>query len=748
VRSCGHPVPADAPAGLCPRCALATALTVGEDDAEDGRGGAASSAPPGLELGTYKLEQLLARGGGGLVYRARHTALGRTVAIKMLVGGVWADEEDRARFRAEAELAASLEHEHIVPIYEVGEHDGQPYYAMRLMSESLAAHVARKGRLAPRQAAQVVATVARAIHFGHLRGVVHRDLKPANILLDDAGRPHVGDFGVSLRLEAGGRGHRRTVTGALVGTPGYLAPEQAGAFGGDLTIAVDVWGLGAVLYELLCGAPPFGGATPAAFVRKLLEEEPVAPRQLAPELPRDLETVCLKCLEKVPERRYASALELAQELERVARGEPVRARPLSRRERVQRFARRYAWQTGVAVSLAVFLAALAAGSAVAGRAQAEELAEETLRTNAWVARSVAGAVDLELWKLREAVARAAQEPALVAALDASEVAAGAAGGAGGGAGGAGGGAGGAGGGAGGEAGGQVGRLGAALAALPAPLGEPFDSALFLDERGVCQARWPHSEGFVGRDLSFRDYAQLAGSAARGPTVVSAAFYSKADGTVRFAVAAPVFVGERRAGVLAATLRSDSTLGALSLSQDDPVAAPKAAPPRSPAGRAAAAPGRASWGARSAILLSRHGPEEPGAAAALAPAALAPAAGPVVRSPDEADGAWMVLVHPALPASGATVFVPAAALERLQRKGFDPQYRDRLGGRDERMLAGFAHVGELPFAVIVETPAERADAPSARWLRRILGAAALAAGIGALAAFVALALARRGAPRPL
>lgn len=776
---CGHVIPSDAPAGLCPRCALAAALGAtprapgdpsgdprgdprgdpSGDPSGDPREGLAqaltapalalaetmateSASPEALalaatgrpvaggaspraradsradlrdwrdlrEIGEYALEAPIAKGGMGVVFRARHKKLGRTVAIKMLLGGVWADDDERARFRAEAELAASLEHENIVPIYEVGEHDGQPYYAMRFMEESLSAHVERKGRLSPRQAAALVATVARAVHFGHRHGVVHRDLKPANLLLDGEGRPYVGDFGVSRRLEAEARRLGRTATGAMVGTPGYMAPEQAGAFGGDLTIAVDVWGLGAVLYELLCGEPPFSGDNAIAVIRKLLDDEPEPPSNLVPSLDRDLETVCMKCLEKSPDRRYASALELALDLERVGRGEPIAARRLTRAERAVRWWRRNPWRAGAAVSGMVFLAALAVGSTLAARAQEQELVDEVLHTNAWVARSMAGAVDLELFKLRERVARFARDPALLAAIAAAAGPSGLPG----------------------APGPSEPGAAAALATFSAPLEEPFDSVLFLDERGICRTRWPSAAGFVGRDLSFRDYAQRAATAERGATVVSSAFTSKADGSVRIAVATPIFLGEgasaRRVGVLAATLRSDSSFGALSLTQD--------------------APSRHRF-SRKGILLARHDaepaePDEPAAPEAGAGrAASAPTSG--AQAADE--HAWMILVHPDLPSSGAKIFVSTAALTRLESARFDDDYHDALVGHDLTMLAGYATVGDAPFAVVVETPADQAVVSNSRWVRRVAGAGALAVLMGILVLLGAFAMARRG-PRAL
>ncbi|MEZ4362655.1 MAG: serine/threonine protein kinase [Kofleriaceae bacterium] len=663
---CAHGIPDDAPAGLCPRCALGVALTA--SSAADPSPAEAPEAPELRELGDYQLEAQIARGGMGVVYRARHRTLGRKVAIKVLVGGVWSDDEARARFRAEAELAASLEHEHIVPIYEIGEHDGQPYYAMRLMEESLAAHVERAGRLTASAAAALVASIARAVHWGHARGVLHRDLKPENILLDAQARPHVGDFGVSLRLGPGAA--RRTDPGAVVGTPGYLAPEQAGAFGGDLTVAVDVWGLGAVLYELLCGRPPFAASSPAHALRLLLEEEPPRPRALCPGLDRDLETVCLRCLEKEPERRYGSALELALELERVLRGEPIEGRRRGRLARLARFGRRHPVQAGAAASAAVFLAALAVGSTLAARAQERELAQDALNTNAWVARGLAGAVHFEMRSLADQIERAAQEPALIGAA-------------------------------------LAGRVEDAVRARP-----PFDSVLFLDERGVCQARWPASPELLGRDLSFRDYARAVARAERGQAVVAPAYRSEVDATVRFAVAAPVFHEQRRLGALVGTVTSDATLGALSMRQEDDARARRA---------------------RTAILLSRHGAER--ASAGAVPASRA--------EPDAARASpeWLVVAHPSITRSGADVLVDARDVARLERTGSDPRYRDPLVG-DGVFLAGFAAVADLPFAVIVETPVEQAIAPNARWMRRVASAALLAAIIGVLVLVGSVLVARR------
>ena len=306
---------------------------------DGGRAAAAAAEVPQARVryfGDYELLEEVGRGGMGVVYKARHLRLNRVVALKMILAGRFASAEDVKRFQVEAENAARLDHPNIVPVYEVGRHRGRRYFTMKLVTGgSLARRVAHFTE-DPRRSAELIAEAARAVHHAHQHGILHRDIKPGNILLDAEGRPQVTDFGLARRL---GGEEELTLPGAVLGSPRYMAPEQAR---GDkrLSVAADVYGLGAVLYELLTGRPPFSGESVLETLRQVREQEPARPSGIVRALDRDLETVCLKCMEKDPQARYASAEALQRDLEHWLRGEPLAARPAPPWERVVKWARR------------------------------------------------------------------------------------------------------------------------------------------------------------------------------------------------------------------------------------------------------------------------------------------------------------------------------------------------------------------------------------------------------------------------
>src|SRR5436309_5641118 len=342
-RKCGAKIFSDAPEGLCPRCVLKTALAMPPEASIAGVGdpggvdklsrGAATAAPDGKkaaraaellgELGDYELLEEIGRGGQGVVFRARQKSLNRTVALKVISLGQWASRAHVKRFRLEAEAAASLNHPCIVPIHEVGERDGALYFSMRLIEGGQLDATLKREPMPIRRAVELIVKLARTVQHAHEHRILHRDIKPGNILLDAKGEPHLTDFGLARLVES-----ESTVTRTMevLGTPSYMAPEQAVGNNAAVSSVTDVDGLGAVLYQLLTGQPPFAGGTTYETIKLLLDTEPRQPRLLNPKIDRDLSIICLKCLKKDPKRGYSSAISLAEDLERWLRHEPIQAR--------------------------------------------------------------------------------------------------------------------------------------------------------------------------------------------------------------------------------------------------------------------------------------------------------------------------------------------------------------------------------------------------------------------------------------
>lgn len=333
--------------------------------------GTPAGAPFPLIAG-YDLEKELGRGGMGVVYQARQTALGRPVALKMILHAEYASADERQRFSREAEALARLRHENIVQVYELGEHDGRAFISLEFVEGGSLAQRLRDGPLPAQEAARLVEQLARAMEIAHAAGILHRDLKPANILLAACGlaplHPKITDFGLARRLDEAGQTH----SGAVLGTPSYMAPEQAAGNVRALDARTDIYALGAILYECLTGRPPFRAATVMETLQQVLHAEPVSVRSLQPATPADLETICLKCLQKEPARRYPSAQALAEDLARFQRREPVQARPVGRLARGWRWCRRNPLTAGLTAAVALALLAGAIVSAILAGIAADE----------------------------------------------------------------------------------------------------------------------------------------------------------------------------------------------------------------------------------------------------------------------------------------------------------------------------------------------------------------------------------------
>src|SRR5881275_240940 len=371
-RNCGAKVFSDAPEGLCTGCVLEAAIggaVAGGDDPGRPASSMPATTPDDVapasqktvraaellgELGDYELLDEVGRGGQGVVFRARQKSLNRIVALKVISLGQWASKVHLKRFRLEAEAAARLEHPGIVPIHEVVQRDGSCYFSMKFVEGGQLDEVVRRTPMSIRQAVELIAKVARTVHYAHEHGILHRDIKPGNILLDQEGEPHLTDFGLARLVES-----ESSVTQTLdvLGTPSYMAPEQAVGNNAAVSSATDVYGLGGVLYQLLTGQPPFAGGATYETIKLLLETDPRQPRLLNPKIDRDLNTICLKCLEKDPKRRYPSALALAEDIERWLKHEPIQARRTGIFTRGRKWVRRNPTSALLAASLVALAAA-------------------------------------------------------------------------------------------------------------------------------------------------------------------------------------------------------------------------------------------------------------------------------------------------------------------------------------------------------------------------------------------------------
>ena len=411
---CGEIIPADSLDGNCPACLMRlavaddtakTAVTPTPESSDASSTTLHVSAPPPSafaqspfvprSLGDYELLEEIARGGMGIVYKARQKSLNRIIALKLLLFGELSSEAFIQRFRVEAQAAASLKHPNIVAVYEIGQEAGQHFFSMEYVEGQNLAQLVREKPLSAKKAAVYVKTIAEAIQSAHEKGILHRDLKPSNVLIDLEDRARVTDFGLAKRLPAKSEIRNQksqidlTLTGQVLGTPNYLSPEQALARK-EVSAATDVYALGGILYYLLTARPPFQAETLAETLQQVVNAEPVSPRLLNASVPADLETICLKCLEKETGRRYGSARELAEELGRFLKDEPIRARPISRAEKVWRWCRRNPIVAGLTAATALLVLTVAVGSTLAafniGRANRQiQSRERTLRRNLYVA---------------------------------------------------------------------------------------------------------------------------------------------------------------------------------------------------------------------------------------------------------------------------------------------------------------------------------------------------------------------------
>lgn len=644
----------------------------------------------GTRFGDYELVEEIGRGAQAVVFRARHAGIRRTVALKLMVGGDLATEPEVRRFRFGAEAAANLDHPNIVPVFHVGECDGRPFFTMRLLEGGNLKDSLPSFRHSPAAAALLMAKVARAVQHAHDRGVLHRDLKPANIVLDEKGEPYVVDFGLALSLED--RASTSTSADGR-GTLDYMAPEQAIGRSRDLTVAADVYALGAILYELLTGRVPFEGATVAEVFEKMAKAEPVRPPSAVdPAIDQGLSLVCAKCLEREPERRYRSAEALAIDLERWRNLEPLSVAPAGLVERALHWCRRQpVMATVFAGTFVVLSVASVVGWSVAQGQQAA-LRREVLEVNKYAAHAIASRVLLELRDLSERLIGCASDPRVAARIADS-------------------------------------AKGSATEATDVLLREcgaesQFDSVTLFDVRGIAIARAPVPPyDYVGKDFSFRDYfigAKRLGEAGDRGTYAGKALWSEADGQLKLSLSAPVLDSQNRwVGVVNATIGSDSSLGSLRMRDS---------------------------GRQLAVLAGPRDRErnEP----------LAQQTSYMVLVHDKlAHGRAVPIEGPRL--DELSTMKPAGNDAHGQFHAYGPErtlsddrHVDPVQGFEGRWLAGFAPVGDTGYVVIVQTGYDTAMRVPERAFFRVVGwcAAVLAAGAAIVFSIARVLAVRRRARR--
>ncbi len=676
--------------GRCPACLLSAAL-------DDGVGDDQRQVP---ELPHYAAFRFIAEGGTGEVWEAYDTNLSRLVALKVLRAGAL-DSTAIKRFLDGARATANLKHPHIVTVHEVGQHGALHYFSMELVTGGTLADEIQHFRADRRRAVETLATLANAVQFAHDHGVLHRDLKPANILLDEEQRPYVTDFGLALHVDQIGV----TRDGVVAGTPQYMAPEQAEGRTRDLTVATDVYGLGAILYHLLTGRPPFLAATSELVLEQVKRDAPISPRRLDPTIEPDLAMLCLRCLEKDPAHRYRSAGELARTLRQFLDGEPVGR--VGALERCLRFYRRQPLRTALLGMLLSFVLILTPSALSLTRGEEAQKRAEIVADNQNGAQMFAYAVLGHLRALSDAVARAAAEPSLADALEAHDDAR------------------------------LQGFCDAKLRQYDDPAeglkvdqSSPFNMWFLTDAAGRLQADSAMQmnkrlRAGLSPDYAWRDYflgAQALAARGLASTYVSPAFKSEPDGLYKFAISTPVYSRDGKRtwlGVLVATVPSQANLGSLILKDT-----------RS-----------------AAILVAPRGRE---------------------RRDPRPDPPFIIIRHPAYAGYGNAVEMDNPGLRLLARESEEPSlrverwglprndvassedYRDPAAARFPsyagRWLAGFAPVGNTGFVVVVQTretdalkPIKHFGAQLAKWI-----GIALSPGL-VLMAFTALR-ARKRRPR--